>query len=477
MHRDRDTVSNCMLCSCFLKLSHLSTERLLSSISAVLLWLQGSMLYTNVTRIKDFFLLGFPGLLPEYYGPVSALLFLLFLTIALGNVFILVFVRCVRSLHKPSYLIFCHLALSDLMFGTVTLPRVVSKYWFNDNIVSFYSCFAQMYFVHFLGATHSFILMVMALDRFIAICAPLRYTTLFTNNTASVLCGMSWLLPGSWMFSVVFEAMKIPFCNSNIIVQCYCDHLSIINLGCENVRQSTVLGLGLAMFSLLVPLGFIIISYFLIIVSVLRISSSEGRSRTLSTCTPQLLITALYYTPRCFVYLANFVGYTFSVSIRIVVIMLYSLLPAAVNPIIYCFKTKDIKENFKRKFFTKKVSCSEKNTLKRENIAKWGSHYVIIIIITIRMMMNIIIVIYFLPHFYCYNVKVLSALGAFKYVGDDSKYFQMYFQILQLSINNYIFIHFSLFSLSQFCPSSCFIQLFWNVCSVSILQQLIVTLF
>ncbi|KAM6933323.1 olfactory receptor 52E8-like [Xenentodon cancila] len=313
------------------------------------------MLYTNVTRINDFFLLGFPGLLPEYYGTVSTFLFLLFLAIAVGNIFILVFVRCERSLHKPSYLIFCHLALSDLVFGTVTLPRVVSKYWFNDNIISFYSCFVQMYFVHFLGATHSFILMVMALDRFIAICAPLRYTSLFTNTTVSVLCGISWLMPLSWMFGVVFEAMKLPFCNSNIIVQCYCDHLSILNLGCENVQSSTVLGFGLAMFSLLLPLGFIILSYFVIVVVVLRISSSEGRNKMLSTCTPQVLITGLYYMPRCFVYLANFVGYTFSASVRIVVIMLYSLLPAAVNPIIYCFKTKDIKENVKKKLFTKKI--------------------------------------------------------------------------------------------------------------------------
>ncbi|KAM6933322.1 olfactory receptor 52E8-like [Xenentodon cancila] len=320
------------------------------------------MLYTNVTRINDFFLLGFPGLLPEYYGTVSTFLFLLFLAIAVGNIFILVFVRCERSLHKPSYLIFCHLALSDLMFGTVTLPRVLSKYWFNDNIISFYSCFVQMYFVHFLGATHSFILMVMALDRFIAICAPLRYTSLFTNTTVSVLCGISWLMPLSWMFGVVFEAMKLPFCNSNIIVQCYCDHFSIINLGCENVQSSTVLGFGLAMFSLLLPLGFIILSYFVIIVAVLRISSSEGRNKMLSTCTPQVLITGLYYMPRCFVYLANFVGYTFSASVRIVVIMLYSLLPAAVNPIIYCFKTKDIKENVKKKLFTKKVCNSTKTS-------------------------------------------------------------------------------------------------------------------
>ncbi|XP_038132082.1 olfactory receptor 52N5-like [Cyprinodon tularosa] len=318
------------------------------------------MLYTNVTRIKNFFITGFPGLLPKYYGPVSGLLFLLYLAIAGGNIFVLVFVKHERSLHKPSYLIFCHLALTDLMFGTVTLPKAISLYWFDGKLVSFFSCFAQMYFVHFLGATHSFILMVMALDRFIAICSPLHYNSLFTNTTVYVLCGISWFMPFSWMFGVVLDALSLPFCNSNIIVHCYCDHISIFKLGCENAHISAALGLGLAMFSLLVPLGFIIFSYFIIIVSVLRISSSEGRIKALSTCTPQVIITCLFYFPRCFVYLANFVGYTFSASAHVVIVMLYSHLPAAVNPIIYCFKTKDIKESLKIRFFTAKNFITSK---------------------------------------------------------------------------------------------------------------------
>nr|XP_046245042.1 olfactory receptor 1E3-like [Scatophagus argus] len=314
------------------------------------------MLYTNVTRIKHFFLVGFPGLSSEYYGPVSFLLFVLFMAIAVGNIFILVFVKCERSLHKPTYLIFCHLALTDLLFGTVTLPRVISKYWFNDNIISFYGCFAQMYFVHCIGAVHSFILMVMAFDRFIAICAPLHYTAFFTNATVSVLCGISWFMPVSWMVGIVLHALTLPFCDKNIIVQCYCDHIAITSLGCENVREVQVIAFGLAMFSLLVPVGFIVISYFAIIVTVIRMSSPESRIKTLSTCTPQLLVTFLYYMPRCFVYLANNVGFTFSVPVRIVVVMMYSLLPAAINPIIYCFKTKDIKENLKKKIFKRKIN-------------------------------------------------------------------------------------------------------------------------
>ncbi|XP_038548448.1 olfactory receptor 52E8-like [Micropterus salmoides] len=316
------------------------------------------MFYSNVTRIKHFFILGFPGLSPEYYGLLTALLFILFLAIAIGNIFILVFVICHRSLHKPTYLIFCHLALTDLAFEAVTLPKLISKYLFNDSIISFYGCFVQMFFVHFIGATHSFILMVMALDRFIAICAPLRYTALFTNSTVSVLCGISWLMPISWMVGLVLDALTLPFCNSNIIVHCFCDHITLTVLGCEKTREVQVVGFGLAMFSLLVPLFFIILSYFIIMVAVMRMSTSTGRMKTLSTCTPQILITFLYYMPRCFVYLANIVGFTFSDAVRIVVVMLYSQLPAVVNPIIYCLKTKDIKEHLKKKFLIREVNFS-----------------------------------------------------------------------------------------------------------------------
>lgn len=328
----------------------------LSELLAVLV----NMLYTNVTRIQDFFILGFPGLSSEYYGHVSLLLFLLFLAISVGNIFILVVVTCERSLHKPTYLIFCHLALTDLLFGAATLPKIISKYWFNDSIVSFYGCFVQMYFVHFLGATHSFILMVMALDRFIAVCTPLRYTTLFTKATVSVLCGVSWFMPISWMWGVVLHALTLPFCNSNIIVQCYCDHISITSLGCQNIQEVQVVAFGLAMFSLLVPLSFIVFSYLAIIVVVIRMSNSDARVKTLSTCTPQILITFLYYMPRCFVYLANIVGFVFSVPVRVVVVMTYSLLPVAINPIIYCFKTKEIKENLKKKALKMKIHISTK---------------------------------------------------------------------------------------------------------------------
>lgn len=304
----------------------------------------------NVTGTKSFFILGFPGLSPQYYGPVSALFFIIYLAIVFGNVFILTFVLCQKSLQKPTYLVFCHLALIDLTFGTVTLPKIISKYWFGGGGISFYGCFAQMFFVHYLGSVTSFILLVMAVDRFISICFPLRYAALVSKKVISALCGIAWFIPVSLLVTVLVQALALPFCSSNVIVQCFCDHISITSQACgEGVQSVRVSTLCIALFCLLLPLVFIVFSYVSIIAVIAKMSNAAGRRKTLSTCTPQLFVTCLFYLPRCFVYVANTVGFYFSVDVRILLILLYSLVPPAVNPLIYCFKTQDIKQTLMRK--------------------------------------------------------------------------------------------------------------------------------
>ncbi|XP_042343287.1 olfactory receptor 52E8-like [Plectropomus leopardus] len=313
------------------------------------------MISTNTT-IKDFVILGFPGLDPTYYGPVSTLLFFTYLAILVGNIFILVFVGVERTLYKPTYLVFCHLAMNDLLFGTVTLPKIISRYWWDDKITSFAACFTQMYFVHSLGAIHSLLLLIMALDRFIAICFPLKYPVLISNKIISLSCGLSWIGTFLRMMGIALHALTLPYCDSNIIVQCYCDHISITNMACGgDVKYVKTVAVTFAMFSLLLPISFILFSYISIFVVVLRMQNKEGRYKTLSTCTPQLFISCLYYLPRCFVYLAHNTGFTFSPDIRILLVLLYSLIPCAVNPIIYCFKTKDIKDILMKRLKNVKV--------------------------------------------------------------------------------------------------------------------------
>lgn len=315
----------------------------------------------TVTTVKYFLITGFPGLTPEYYGPVSALLLFVFLAIVIGNAFILTVIVYERTLHKPTYLVFFHLAMTDILFGIVTLPKIIAVYWWGDMTSGFDACFVQMYFIHSLGAIHSLILMMMALDRFISILFPFQYPVVITNKSVSIACSLCWIATFIRMLGIVLHAASLPYCNQNAISQCYCDHLSVTKLGCgDEVKYVKTVALINALISLLVPLTVQIISYFSIIMAVLKTSQGDSRSKLLSTCAPQIFITCLYYIPRCFVYLAHHLGFGLSTYARAPVTMMYSLIPAAVNPLIYCLKTKDIKESLIQRFRRRKVHISSK---------------------------------------------------------------------------------------------------------------------
>ncbi|XP_030634026.1 olfactory receptor 4Q2-like [Chanos chanos] len=317
----------------------------------------------NTTTITEFIILGFPGLLPQYYGLMATFFFFIYVMIATGNIFIILFVACERNLQKPTYFIFCNQAMCDLSFGTVTLPKIIARYWSGDMIISFNLCFLQMFFVHFLGSCSSFFMAIMALDRFVAINYPLRYPTIIKNSTVAILCAFSWIFNTLQMTGTVLQTISAPYCGPNIITRCYCDHSSITSLTCGNVYEVFLPGFINAMFILLCPLSFIIFSYISIIVSVMKISSREGRYKTFSTCTPQLLITCLYYIPRFFVYMTSSIGFDLSIDVRVSLIMLYSLFPALINPMIYCLRTKEIKDVLTKRLKNRPVRLDIKVSL------------------------------------------------------------------------------------------------------------------
>ncbi|KAI5099176.1 odorant receptor, family C, subfamily 102, member 2, partial [Silurus meridionalis] len=304
--------------------------------------------YTS--NIPDIVLQGFTGIPDVYNGLVGTFFFFIYLMLASGNIFILVFVACEKSLQKPTYIIFCNLALSDLGFGTTTLPRIMARYWMSQKIMSFNACLTQMFFVHYFGACSSFLMALMALDRFVAICNPLRYPVLIKNSTIAILCSVLWIGNLVQLCVIVLLTLSVPYCGPNIINRCYCDFSSITNLACADITVIKTISTSIAMTVLWGPLFYIIFSYVAIIISVMKISNKEGRYKTFLTCTPQLLIICLYYLPRSFVYVAFVIGFHFETNLRVALVMMYSLFPTLINPLIYCFRTKVIKDTLLRKY-------------------------------------------------------------------------------------------------------------------------------
>ncbi|XP_069390519.1 olfactory receptor 13C2-like [Paralichthys olivaceus] len=304
----------------------------------------------NHTTVTEFFLTGFPGLHPEYQGLTSAVLFLVYFLTLIFNATIIFLYATDSCLHKPMYYIILNLCACDILFSTTTLPKIISKYWFQSGTISFTACFIQMYFVHYLGTVNSLILFLMALDRYLAICHPLRYSLILKKSTIYILSITAWIVSKTGPLMLVIRAYPLPFCASNIINHCYCDHIGITTLACTDRAPYGFPAFVFAMVLLLGPLALIIFSYCSIIITVLKMANVQGRLKTLSTCSTQLIIILLYYLPRCFVYLASNVGIQFSPDVRIVIIMLYSLCPPMINPLIYCLRAKDMRESLRKKF-------------------------------------------------------------------------------------------------------------------------------
>ena len=171
------------------------------------------------------------------------------------------------------------------------------------------------------------------------------------------------------MVGIVLHALSLPYCHQNIIKQCYCDHISITQLGCGGeVAYVKRAALGVALCGLLIPLSVVIFSYFSIIIAALKMKGTKRCHKILSTCGPQIFITCLYYVPRCWVYITHTLGFKLNSDARVVITMMYSLIPAIVNPVIYCFKTKDIKEALMQRFKNRKVGTAlkidQKQTIK-----------------------------------------------------------------------------------------------------------------
>ncbi|XP_038820715.1 olfactory receptor 10A4-like [Salvelinus namaycush] len=302
------------------------------------------MLPRNYTSVSEFVIVGFPGLHPSFNQLVAWFFFFIYVTTVVGNILLVVLFALERSLQKPMYIIMLSLALSDIGFCTVSLPKVIARYWWDDAGISFYLCLIQKQFIHYFGALTSLIMMTMAMDKYLAICFPLRYTELMTNRTMSLLTALSWVSAMISPAITTIQSSQMPFCGPNRIIHCYCDTTSLNQLSCADISSQSRVSFSLAMVVLFLPFGFIVFSYVNIIVTVMRMANTQGRLKTFSTCVTQGCIILIYYIPRFIVNATPYIpNLTTTPDLRISLAIFSSLLPPLLNPFIYCLRTKEIK--------------------------------------------------------------------------------------------------------------------------------------
>ncbi|XP_015272645.1 PREDICTED: olfactory receptor 51V1-like [Gekko japonicus] len=302
-----------------------------------------------------FTLCGFPGLEMVHHW-IGIPIFSAYLVAALGNCTILYIVWTEPSLHQPMYYFLAMLATTDLGLCLTTVPTVMGVLWFQLRKISKHACIAQLFIVHSFSFMESAVLFAMALDRFLAICYPLRYTLLLTTSRV-VRIGLVLLLRSTLLLvaPMVF-LQRFPYCPGATLSHSYCLHQDVIRLACANTVFNTFYGLIVILLTLGSDLLFIFISYSLILKAVLGMTSGdEGHRKALGTCVSHLCAVLVFYVPVLGLSVVHRFGRHASPLLHVVMGNIYILLPPLMNPIIYSIKTKQIYSRILRMVSLKRV--------------------------------------------------------------------------------------------------------------------------
>ncbi|XP_074840453.1 olfactory receptor 52P1-like [Carettochelys insculpta] len=290
-----------------------------------------------------FLLLGIPGLEAAHLW-ISVPVCTMYVVIIIGNCTLLLVIATEPALHRPMCYFLCMLAAIDLGATTSTLPKLLCIFWFQAREINAGACLAQMFFIHSLSMMESAVLLAMALDRYVAICAPLRYSSIFTSPLVAKLC-MAAIARGMLLMSPCpFLIKRLSFCRSSVIPHTYCEHMAVVNLACGDTRINQVYGLGAALFVIGGDLLFIGLSYCLIVRAVLHLSSREARIKAFGTCSSHICVILISYTPALFSFFTHRFGHHVAPHIHIILANLYLLLPPMLNPIVYGVRTREIRE-------------------------------------------------------------------------------------------------------------------------------------
>ncbi|KAM5248487.1 olfactory receptor 2AT4 [Ctenodactylus gundi] len=288
-----------------------------------------------------FYLVGIPSLPESFFLLVFFIFLLFYILILAGNTLILAAVVAEPSLHKPMYFFLINLSALDILFTTTTVPKMLSLFLLGDRFLTFPSCLLQMYLFQSFTCSEAFILVVMAYDRYVAICRPLHYPTHMTPQMNAALAASAWLTALLLPVPAVVKTSQMAYNNIAYIYHCFCDHLSLVQASCSDTTPQTLMGFCIAMVVSFLPLLLVLLSYAHILASVLRISSREGRSKAFSTCSSHLLVVGTYYSSIAIAYVSYRAD--LPLDFHIMGNVAYAILTPILNPLIYTLRNKDVK--------------------------------------------------------------------------------------------------------------------------------------
>ncbi|XP_020917887.1 olfactory receptor 51G2-like [Sus scrofa] len=297
----------------------------------------------------SFFLTGLPGL-EAVHAWLSIPLGAMYVASLAGNGLILWVVRSEPSLHRPMYYFLSMLAVTDLGLSASTLPTMLPLYLLGLREVALDVCLAQLFFIHTFSVMESSVLLTMAFDRLVAIGRPLRYGAILTGRRVAGL-GLAVVLRSAGLHVPAPIMLKtLPYCRHRLLSHSYCLHPDVMKLACADTRLNSAYGLFVVLSTLGLDAVLTVLSYGLLLHTVLSIASKAERLRALNTCVSHMGAVLLFYSPMIGLSMVHRFGRRASPSSRVLLSYLHFLTPPVLNPVVYTVKTKQIRLRMLRLF-------------------------------------------------------------------------------------------------------------------------------
>ncbi|XP_029435536.1 olfactory receptor 1F12-like [Rhinatrema bivittatum] len=294
--------------------------------------------------VTEFLILGFSEF-PELQLPLFTLFLFLYLMAVLGNLLVICVVCADRHLHTPMYFFLANLSALDICSFTAVVPKLLAVLT-RSNKISFRECILQMYLCLACICTEYNLLTAMAYDRYVAICNPLRYAIIMNKRVCALLAAVSWVTGLIEALPHTIATSQFSFCDSNVINHIFCDISALLELSCSDTSVFSTINFVEVWFTGFIPFLLILTSYIFIISNVLKIRSSEGKSKAFSTCSSHLTVIILAYGTITGVYFQPRSGD--SVKSNKLVTTLYIAVLPLLNPLIYSLRSKELNVALKK---------------------------------------------------------------------------------------------------------------------------------